>query len=71
MPFRRWRSSTCAADNQLKSQYSLEYLKKMIKASRLSKHLVLEFGNDYPMRMSFQVIDKLSLSFVLAPRVQD
>jgi len=59
------------ADGAIKSQYSLEYLKKMIKASRIAKQMVLEFGTDYPLRMSFQVIDKLSLSFILAPRVQD
>ena len=55
----------------VKAQYPLEYLKKMIKANKLSKQLVLEFGTDYPMRMSFKSIDKMQLSFILAPRVSD
>jgi proliferating cell nuclear antigen len=59
------------AKEKLKSQYPLEYLKKMIKASRLSQQLTMEFGNDYPLRLSFKTIDKLMLSFILAPRVQE
>ena len=54
-----------------KAQYPLEYLKKMIKANKLSKQLVLEFGTDYHMRMSFKSIDKMQLSFILAPRVSE
>ncbi|MFQ5648040.1 MAG: proliferating cell nuclear antigen (pcna) [Candidatus Aenigmatarchaeota archaeon] len=55
----------------VKSQYPLDYLKKMIKAARLSGKLRLEFGTDYPMRLSFKETGKISLSFVLAPRVQE
>ncbi len=53
-----------------KSRYPLEYLKKMIKASKLADNCILELSNDYPMRLSYKVIDKLSMSFVLAPRVE-
>ncbi len=59
------------ASSNIKAQYPLEYLKKMIKAGKLSKHLVLEFGNDYPARLSFKKVDKMSLSFILAPRVTE
>jgi len=55
----------------IKSQYPLDYLKKMIKVGKLSKQLTLEFGTDYPMRLSFKTIDKMNLSFILAPRVSD
>ncbi len=55
----------------LKSQYPLEYLKKMIKANKIAPNLVIEFGQDYPLRMSFKNQDKLSLSFILAPRVSE
>ena len=54
-----------------KAQYPLEYLKKMIKASKLAKQLSLEFGTDYPMRLSFKALDKMSLKFILAPRVSE
>jgi len=56
-------------DKQIKSQYPLEYLKKMIKANKLAKQVVLEFGTDYPIKLSFKQIDKLQLDFILAPRV--
>jgi len=59
------------AAKAVKSQYPLDYLKKMIRAGKLSKQMVLEFGTDYPMRMTFKAIDKLNLSFILAPRVSE
>jgi len=54
----------------VKSQYPLEYLKKMIKASKISEQMVVEFGSDYPLRLGFKSIDKMQLSFILAPRVE-
>ena len=43
----------------------------MIKAAKLSRSLSLEFGTDYPMRIVFKELDKIKLSFILAPRVQE
>src|SRR3989338_2801995 len=60
-----------AVTERLKAQYPLEYLKKMVKAAKLVKQVSLEFGNDYPLRMTFQAQDKVHLSFVLAPRVSN
>lgn len=60
-----------AAQGSLKARYPLEYLKKMIKAARLSKQALLEFGTDYPMRMEFKAIDKVNLKFILAPRISE
>lgn len=54
-----------------KAQYSLEYLKKMVKAAKISKNILVEFGADYPLRISVSKLDKLSLSFILAPRVSE
>ncbi len=51
----------------LKSRYQLEYLKKMAKACKISKQVTIEFGNDYPLRLSFKEIDKVNLNFILAP----
>jgi len=59
------------AKETTKAQYPLEYLKKMIKAGRLAKQMAIEFGTDYPMKMSFKTLDKMSLSFILAPRVSE
>ena len=57
-------------DGTIRAQYPLEYLKKMIKASKISEQMTIEFGTDYPMRMGFKSIDKMQLSFILAPRVE-
>ena len=59
------------ATEEMKSRYPLEYLKKMIKASKLSEKATVEFGTDYPLRIGFINTDKISLKFVLAPRVED
>ena len=58
------------ATGNVRAQYPLDYLKKMIKAGKISAQMVLEFGNDYPLRMGFKSIDKMQLSFILAPRVE-
>jgi len=53
------------------SRYPLEYLKKMVKASKLADETSLKWAKDYPMRLDFSSLDKVSLGFVLAPRVSD
>jgi proliferating cell nuclear antigen PCNA len=55
----------------VKSRYSLEYLKKMVKAAKLSDSVTIEQGTDYPLRMVFVAGNKARMSFILAPRVQD
>jgi len=50
------------------ARYSVEYMKKIIKGSKLSNSVTLEFSQDYPLRAEYKVIDRLSLMFVLAPR---
>ncbi len=59
------------AQSSVKARYPLEYLKKMIKAAKLSRQALLEFGTDYPMRIGFKVIDKVNLKFILAPRISE
>ena len=52
-----------------KSMYSLEYLQKFIKASKLVDTTVLRFADDHPLKMDVKN-DLLELSFLLAPRVE-
>lgn len=59
------------ATGTVKGRYALEYLKKMVKAGKLSKQMVLEFSTDYPLRIGFTALDKASLQFILAPRVEE
>lgn len=52
-----------------KSKYSLEYLQKFAKASKLSDKTILNFADDHPLRMDVKT-EFLELSFLLAPRVE-
>lgn len=52
-----------------KARYSLEYLQKFIKASKLFESTRLRFANDHPL--VFDVKNNfMELSFLLAPRVE-
>lgn len=52
-----------------KSRYSLEYLTKFMKASKLTDKTSIQFANDHPLGMHIKV-DSIELSFILAPRVE-
>lgn len=54
-----------------KSKYSIEYLKKMMQGSKLADKAVLKFSKDYPLTLEYVEKDKVSLSFILAPRVDN
>jgi len=56
-------------ESKVTSRYSLEYLKKMIKASRLADEVVIQFNKDYPLKLSYKILDKMLMEFILAPRV--
>ena len=56
---------------EVKARYPLDYLKKMIKAAKLSDDINIRWSKDYPLRMDFSSVDKVSLGFVLAPRVSE
>lgn len=52
-----------------KARYSLEYLQKFIKASKLTEKTVLNFADDHPLRMDVKT-ENMEISFILAPRVE-
>ncbi|PIO00022.1 proliferating cell nuclear antigen (pcna) [archaeon CG10_big_fil_rev_8_21_14_0_10_43_11] len=52
------------------AKYSIEYLNKMIKASKLAENLTLNFKKDYPLRLDYTSVNQLKVSFILAPRVE-
>jgi len=56
---------------EAKSMFSLDYLSSMVKAKKLSDTVELRLGNDFPMRLNFDVPEKARLSFVLAPRIEE
>jgi proliferating cell nuclear antigen len=53
-----------------KSKYSLEYLIKFIKASKIAERVSIRFSDDYPLRIDFAG-DKIGIGFILAPRVEN
>jgi proliferating cell nuclear antigen len=59
------------SDAAVKARYPLDYLKKMIKAAKLADSVTIQWGQDYPMKMTFKSGDKIHLSFIVAPRVSE
>lgn len=56
---------------KIKSKFSIEYLKKMMAGSKLSDNVEINLNQDYPLKLDYKVMDKLILSFVLAPRMEN
>ena len=61
--------TTIIAEEENISKYSIEYLKKISKTTKLADSVSLEFGNNYPLRIEYRLLDKLQMAFILAPRV--
>jgi len=59
------------AKDHVKSTFPLDYLRRMVKAAKISESTKISLGNDYPMRMDFNVENKVALSFILAPRIEN
>ena len=55
---------------QGKSKYSLEYLMKFVKGVKISERVVVNFSDDYPLKLDFPG-EKMGIGFVLAPRVEN
>lgn len=52
-------------------RYSIDYLKKFIKADKIVNTVELSFSEDYPLKIEYKIIDKLLLGFILAPRGEE
>jgi len=57
-------------DDKVKAKYSIEYLKKMILGSKIASDVSIQFNKDYPLRLEYKAVDKVSMTFILAPRVE-
>lgn len=57
--------------DKVKSKYSIEYLKKMVTGSKIAESVQIQFNKDYPLKMDFKEVDRVMLSFILAPRVEN
>jgi proliferating cell nuclear antigen len=52
-------------------RYSMEYLKKFTKADKIVKNVEMSFGEDYPLKVEYKIMNKLLLGFILAPRGEE
>ena len=59
------------AESDAESKYSVEYLNKIIKGGKLVDKVILKFNKDYPLHVDYNLLNKLGLSFILAPRVSN
>ncbi len=55
-------------EESAKAKYSIEYLKKMVKAVKISDVVTLNFKTDYPLKMTFKE-PEIEFSYILAPRM--
>jgi len=53
-----------------RSKYSLEYLMKFIKATKITNRVVVNLSDDYPLKLDFPG-ERMGIGFVLAPRVEN
>ncbi|RLI85036.1 MAG: DNA polymerase sliding clamp [Archaeoglobales archaeon] len=54
-----------------RSMFSIEYLKEFIKIAGGGDILTIHLGEDYPVRLTFDVADgKLKVEYILAPRIE-
>lgn len=58
-------------EDNILAKYSIEYLKKLIKGGKLSDKVIIRWNSDYPLKLEYNVLDKLTLSFILAPRISE
>jgi len=55
---------------KITAKYSVEYLKKMVNGSKIAEKVTIQFNKDYPLKLEYKEIDKVVISFILAPRVE-
>jgi len=53
-----------------RAKYSLEYLQKFVKGSKISDRVFINFSSDHPVKIEFKQ-DNVELAFILAPRVEN
>jgi proliferating cell nuclear antigen len=63
-------SDVVSISGEGKAKYSLEYLMKFIKATKISDKTTIRFSENYPLKIEFAG-DQMGIAFVLAPRVEN
>ena len=55
----------------IKAKYSIEYMKKIVNGSKIADQVEIQFNRDYPLKVEYKMVDRVVLSFILAPRVEN
>lgn len=55
--------------SEVKSKYTIEYLKKVMEVSAFCDKVEINYAKDYPAQFTFLQLDKFKMDFILAPRV--
>lgn len=58
----------CVRDSA--SLYSLDYLREIVDAIKSDKSLSMDFGQDWPLTISFEVLNGGTAKYSIAPRVE-
>jgi len=53
-----------------KAMYGNDYLKKIIKAYKISSTVLIQFATDYPLKLEYNNLDKNKITFVVAPKLE-
>ncbi len=69
--FLKSEETEISTEDSVSAKYSIEYLKKLIKGGKLSDKVVMKWSTDYPLKLEYNLMDKLALSFILAPRISE
>ncbi len=69
--FLKSENTEIQTSDDVNAKYSIEYLKKLIKGGKLSDKVIIRWNSDYPLKLEYNVMDKLALSFILAPRISE
>ena len=54
-----------------KTRYSLDYLNIIAESKKVAPIVKLGFSNNYPLKVEYELTDKLSLKWILAPRIKN
>ncbi|MFT4250808.1 MAG: proliferating cell nuclear antigen (pcna) [Candidatus Woesearchaeota archaeon] len=60
-----------AVETPIKARFSIEYLKKMVQGSKLADKVTLNFRTDHPLKVEYKQLNKVAITFILAPRVEN
>jgi proliferating cell nuclear antigen PCNA len=71
IPIDDLKEYSIAEDETIELKYSLNYISKMCLTNRLSTNVTFSISLEYPMKIYYDLEEKCSLTFYIAPKVSD